>query len=177
MQWRVLEEDVLNESLVDACVDKVARVYDVVKSQATLYYDERSHFASRHVHTCHNDRHDSLLVYSRLRLAAHEEEAHNGLEPLMRTQRIQKASYLFLKQYDKAYYTYANQLVHNSSKQAHLQHLANKEPHQHKYYDADDDVERTALLHQSVEVVKHQGDEKNVDYVFYSKVKHMMSYE
>ena len=88
VQWRVLEKDVLNESLVNACIDKVARVYDVVKSQATLYYDERSHFASRHVHTCHNNRHDSLLVYSRLRLVAHEEETHNGLEPLMRAQRI-----------------------------------------------------------------------------------------
>ena len=74
----------------------------------------------------------------------------------MRPKGIEKLAYVFLKENDEGYYAHANQLVENASKQAHLEHLAHQQPYQHKEHDADEDVERARLFHQSVEIIEHQ---------------------
>ncbi|KXB47714.1 hypothetical protein HMPREF1870_00609 [Bacteroidales bacterium KA00344] len=82
---------------------------------------------------------------------------------------IEKLAYLLLEKNDQADNTHAHQLIHYAAQQAHFQHLRHKQPHQHKNHDADENIERTAFFHQSVEVVEHQGDKQNVDDVFDSK--------
>ena len=91
----------------------------------------------------------------------------------MGTERVKESAYLFLKEHYQADYTHAYQLVHNGTKEPHLKHLAHEEPHHYEHDYADEDIERTALLHQTVDVVEHQGDKQYVDDVFYSECKHI----
>lgn len=91
--------------------------------------------------------------------------------------RVEEAAYLFLEEHDDADDAHRHELVEDGSEQAHLEHLTHEEPHEHEHDDADEDVERTALLHQTIDVVEHQGDKKYVDDVFYSEVEHILSVE
>lgn len=100
-----------------------------------------------------------------------------GTETLVRTERVEEAAYLFLEEHDDADYTHRHELVEDGSEQAHLEHLTHKEPHEHEHDDADEDVERAALLHQTIDVVEYQCDKKYVDDVFYSEVEHVVSFE
>ena len=52
-----------------------------------------------------------------------------------------------------------------------FQNTADKQPHQDKDHDADEDVERPARLHQFVDIVQHQSDQENIDDVFDPKFK------
>ena len=163
---RILEEDVLDKPLVDARIDKIARIYDIVKTYASLYHHEGAHLAARHIHTRQHDGHNGLLVNEFLLvLAAYHEQLSELLEALMGTKRVKKSAYLFLKEHYQADYTHAYQLVHNGTKEPHLEHLAHEEPHHYEHDYAYEDIERTALLHQSVDVIEHQCDKKNVDVI------------
>ena len=176
VQRRVLEENVLYESLIDAGVYHVAGVDDVVEAYAALNDDERSHLAAREVDARHDDGHDGLLVHYLL-LACAYKQIGEGAEALVGAERVEEAAYLFLKEHDDADDAHRHELVEDGSEQAHLEHLTHEEPHEHEHDDADEDVERTALLHQTIDVVEHQGDKKYVDDVFYSEVEHVVSFE
>ena len=69
----------------------------------------------------------------------------------MGTKRVKESAYLFLKEH----------------------YQAHKEPHHYEHNYADEDIERAALLHQTVDVVEHQGDKQYVDDVFYSECEHI----
>ena len=172
MKRRVLEEDVLDEPLIDACVEDVSRVDNVVKTDGTLNNYERSNLTSGQIHTRHHDGHDGFLVDVLVLVAIAEEEAHYGLETLMCSERIEEAAYVLLEKDNKRQHTHGDKLVHDGSEEAHLKHLTHEEPDYHKDDDADEDVERTALLHQSVDIEEHQGDKKDVDDVLYGYFKH-----
>lgn len=173
VQGRVLEEDVFDEPLVDARVDDVARINDVVEAQTALYDDESTHLTARHVHTGQHYGHDCLLVDNvLLGFAVYKKEACHRLEPLMCAKRIEKAAYFLLEEHDKTDDSHAHELVHDGSEQTHLKHLTHEKPHQDEDDDAYKDIERTAFLHQAVDVVEHEGDKKNVDDVLYSEFKH-----
>ena len=174
VQRRVLEEDVLDEPLVDTRVNKVARVHDVVKAYASLYHHECAHLAARHIYTRQHDGHDGLLVDEFLLvLAAYHKQLRELFEALMSTKRVKESAYLFLKEHYQSDYTHAYQLVHNGTQESHLKHLAHEEPHHYEHDNTDEDIERAALLHQTVDVVEHQGDKQYVDDVFYSECKHI----
>ena len=89
----------------------------------------------------------------------------------MGTQLIEKLADLFLEQYDQADNTHAGQLAEYAAQELHLQHLGDKEPDEDKHDDAIEHVQRTALLHQPVDVVKHQGDQEDVYDILDSKLK------
>ena len=76
MERRVLEEDVLDEPLIDACVEDVSGVDNVVKTDGTLDNYERSNLTSGQIHTRHHDGHDGFLVDVLVLVAIAEEEAH-----------------------------------------------------------------------------------------------------
>src|SRR3712207_3573859 len=161
VKGRVLEKYVLNEQLVDARVNDVTRFRNIIKRGTTLYYDERSYLSLGHTHASHHDRHDGFLVY--IRALATTEEDHDTLETLMGTQGIKETTDFFLKKNDETDDSHAHQLVENGTQEAHLEHLTHKEPNEHKEHYADEDIERTALFHQPIDIIKHECHEHYVD--------------
>ena len=80
-------------------------------------------------------------------------------------------AYFLLEEDDDADDTDGDELVHDAAQKTHLQHLAHEEPDEDKDHDADEHIERSRFLHHPVEIVEHQGDKENVNYVFDSKFK------
>ena len=76
---------------------------------------------------------------------------------------------VFLENDDNCKDSHTHQLVEDGAQQSHFQHLRHKEPQHDKHNDAIERIHGTWLAHQSVDVVQHQGDQDNVDNVFYSK--------
>ena len=87
----------------------------------------------------------------------------------MCAEAVKEVSYLLLKKNDEPDDTDRDKLVHNAAQQAHLQHLTYDEPHDDKYHDTDEDIQRTRLFHQPVKIVEHQCHQHDVYHVFYSK--------
>ena len=172
VEWGVLEEDVLDEAIADDAVDDLsgaARVDHFVEWCAALNDDERAHTSSGHVHAGIGDGEDLLVVGLDILAPRAVEKLYDAAQPLMGPKGIEKLAYLLLKQYDEADDTHRHQFVHDGSKQPHLQHLADKEPHDDEHHDADEDIERAALLHQAVDIIEEQGDEDDVDDILDSK--------
>ena len=173
VQRRVLEEDVLYESLVDVGVYQVARLHDVVEPHRALYDYERAHLAPRHVDARHHYGHDGLLVSpGLLRAVAREEEPRHHLEAAVCAERVEKLAYLFLEKHDESYHTDAHQLVHNRPEETHLYNLANEKPYYHEDDDAYEDIERTALLHEAVNIIEHHRHKDDVHHILYSEIYH-----
>ena len=89
----------------------------------------------------------------------------------MRPEVVKELPYLLLKQYDKGQNAHAYQFVEDRTEQLHLQNIAHKEPYDDEDHDADEHIQRAALLHQAIDVVEQQGDKDDVDDVFYAKIK------
>ena len=89
----------------------------------------------------------------------------------MGTERVEKLANLLLEQYDECDNTHANQFVEDGAHQTHLEHLTDKQPDEHKHHDSDEHVQRTALFHQPVDVIEHQGYQQDINGIFYSKIE------
>ena len=79
---------------------------------------------------------------------------------------------LFLKEDDERQNTDVHEVVENAAEQAHLEHLRHEKPDDDEDEYAVEDVGRTRLAHQFVDVVEQTGNGQYVDYVYYSKVYH-----
>ena len=66
---------------------------------------------------------------------------------LVGTDAVKELTYLVLEEHYECYNSHTNQLVEDASEEAHLENLRDEEPHQHENNDANEDVERTRLLH------------------------------
>ena len=62
VERRVLEEDVLYQQFVDACVDLFTGLHNIVKRCGPLDDDKGSHLFLCHIHARPYDRHDGSLV-------------------------------------------------------------------------------------------------------------------
>ena len=173
VQRRVLEEDVFYESLIDVGVYQVAGLHYIVEPHGALYHDECAHLAPRHVDARHHNGHYCLLVGLRiLRSSARCEEPGDNLEAAVRTERIEELAYLFLKKYDETDDTDAHQLVHNRTEEPHLEHLADEKPYYYEHYDADEHIQRPALLHEAINIIEHHRHKNNIHYILYSEFYH-----
>ena len=141
MQRRVLEEDVLYQSLVDLGIYLLTRVHNVFQGHSSFDDNQRTNILLRHAHTCHHDRHNRLLVCLPLALLVGVEEPHEPSHSLLRTYLVKETADVLLKDDDEGYDTHAHQLVEYRTQQAHLQHLTHKEPDQHEDHDTNEDVE------------------------------------
>ena len=140
MEWRVLEEYILYEALVDERVDTVACLDDIIEWRSAFYHNERSHLVAGHVHACHDDRHYAFLVRM-LRVVFRPEESHDGCHALVCTERVEELSYLLLEQDDDGKHSDRDKLVENASEKAHLKHLADKQPDDNEHHDAYEDIQ------------------------------------
>ena len=84
----------------------------------------------------------------------------------MRTERVEKTTYLFLKKHDQSDGTHADQLIENSPQEPHFEHLTHEKPYQYEHHHADEDVQRTAFFHQFIKVVEDKRNQNNVDGIF-----------
>ena len=81
------------------------------------------------------------------------EKAHDFAHPLPFAKLVKEFSNLVLEKNYQTYNAYADQFIEYAAQQSHFKHLRYKKPNQHKNHDSDEDIERTALLHQPVDVV------------------------
>ena len=124
VQWGVLEEDVLDETLVDVGVDFVACVCYVVERCGALNNDKGTHFSFAHVHAGKNDGHNCLpacptAAFFLFLLEESQQQSH----PLVGTDVVEEFANVLLEQDDKTNHSHAHQLVHDRTKQAHFEYL------------------------------------------------------
>ena len=97
---------------------------------------------------------------------------NHAADPPTRSDVVEEAADVVLKKDDEGDGAHRDKLVEDGAHEAHLEHLREEQPHDDEYHDAHEDVERAGLAHQTVDVIEHQGNEQNVDEVFYSEADH-----
>ena len=99
VKWRVLEEDILNQTLVDAGVYHVAGIDNIVEGYAAFDDDKAADIVLGHVHASHHYGQYCLLVFL-YRLVTIGEKLLHQTEALVGTDGVEEFSYLFLKEND-----------------------------------------------------------------------------
>ena len=175
VQGRVLEEDVLDELLTDVGVDVLASCHNVVQRCGTLNNDEGAYLLLAHRHTRHHDGHDGRLqLLAALVLVIVVEDAPQGLHALVSAQVVEELADVLLEEDNQSDNTYRDHFVQDAAQQSHLQHLRHHEPQHDEDHDAHEHRQRPRLLHESVDVVHHGGDQHDVDDILQSEFeKHL----
>ena len=85
MQRAILEKDILYQTLVDISIDNFTRAHHIVQREIMLYYNQSSYFLFTHADTCHDHRHDFIMLHILLLIPG--EEAYQCTGMLMWTKR------------------------------------------------------------------------------------------
>ena len=172
----VLEEDVLDESLGYLAIDLFSGTDELAQGKVVLQHDERSDPLLAHVHACHHDREDGFAFISELAgllVLVQTEEAEETMGLFSGSKIVEEATDVFLEEDDDGKDAYTHQLVEDSAKQFHLQHLADNDPAADEKQYTIEDVHRARLLHQLIAVEKHYRYKKDVYYVLEANVWHL----
>ena len=172
VEGRILEEDVLYEFAVDLGIDGFTGLYDICERHFTFENDECSDEVFRHIIACHDHRQSAdilIFIVHILGVKPSEEQGKSSLT----SKGKEETTYLLLEYHNQSKTADADQFVEYAAQQFHLEHLRHDNPNKDENEDSVEYIQRTRRFHQSVYLVEQDGYAENVDYIFYSEVKHL----
>ena len=172
VQRGVLEEDILDEALVDFGVDNIAGAFVSLEGHALTDNDERSGLGFGHRHAGVHDGHGYGAVLYCFFILAVTEQTVKESPAFMASEGDKKALNLILKQYDKDKHAYAHELVEDGAGEFERENLRGHKPCHNKGHHSVENAESAGLFHQFIHIVEQCGNQKYVEYVLYSEIKH-----